>query len=469
MIVNSGSYAGLVAEVVKVSGSNAEDRRFRVSVCDGPTTWVDSVEELVPDALAEGHMVEVALGPYAGRLAEVKKVTTSEAGRRWRVSIDGGATTWVSAVKPASLKTLKRGSSKRGSEDFKAAKRMLSRGSLHSENIESLRPADYENVPWEKAQAMRFVDGGSGGVVLMDLEDLCIVLKKQSTSAAHEIFAEHLALACEVPVARCRIVRNGELEHGRIIEAGQRCSVTNLQCNLIMYKFFGQWKQDDASNTFVDGSVQGGIEVFGILEYIPGHTLMGRPGQRVLAQESSQLGALLASLGRLSALDVLMNNQDRIPLPVWMTAEGNMGNVMVADGASTVMGIDQQVNLIRSGPGLEAYLDRVRKLVFSLQPGMDAPGVAAKLRETLMNNCGTELSDDSVAEYQKGLREGMEAIAAVWKSGELAFALDKAQELTHDRLRDGATWRTLLLSHGQTDDLKPFVMEVAEAISDALA
>jgi len=85
-----------------------------------------------------------------------------------------------------------------------------------------------------------------------------------------------------------------------------------------------------------------------------------------------ELRAFWCKVGALAALDVLINNMDRVPL-LWDN-EGNTGNLMVVvdqqngDVVSSVVGIDQAVTAIVDTfvPGRRRYLDRVSKLAFAI-------------------------------------------------------------------------------------------------------
>lgn len=205
------------------------------------------------------------------------------------------------------------------------------------------------------------MDGGSGGVLLIELNQHCVALKGQGLTAAQEMLAESVAEELKTPVAKTRIVRRGESEYQNIIDGIAGCS-----------EF---------------GSYQYRPYLFGVLEFVRGHTLMGEEGHHVMLEAAE---GLLTSLGRLCALDVLINNFDRIPLPVWQN-DGNLSNVMVVNGGTAAVGIDQQVNFILQGIGRDGYLDKVSRLVAASRP---ASGTEVKepiiscLRQALYLNCG---------------------------------------------------------------------------------
>merc|ERR1719161_998271 len=104
-------------------------------------------------------------------------------------------------------------------------------------------------------------------------------------------------------------------------------------------------------------------EFVGILEFVPGFGLMGIEAQRILSNPNPQL---LTGLGQICALDVVLNNMDRMPLPLWQN-DGNLSNIMIS--ADTLVGIDQQANAIVEGPGLDQYLKKLRDLIEDLTTG----------------------------------------------------------------------------------------------------
>lgn len=125
--VTSGPHAGRRGIVLKVTGTEGEDRRWRVFLVNeggGTPTWVDSVKpaggESAGDApgpassapttskpaaprragkfAVEGSIVEVTSGIHAGKRGTVAKVTGDGNEKRWRVAIDDGPTTWCNNV-----------------------------------------------------------------------------------------------------------------------------------------------------------------------------------------------------------------------------------------------------------------------------------------------------------------------------------------------------------------------------------
>merc|ERR1711870_191859 len=128
-----------------------------------------------------------------------------------------------------------------------------------------------------------------------------------------------------------------------------------------------------------------------------------------------------------------MGNLDRIPLPVWQN-EGNLGNVMVVQAGKSIVGIDQQVNLIAPGVGLDRYTEKVKQIVLDASPTGNPTSIISKFKQAMLENCGAELSEEVCTHVVLGLREGFADIAKAWNSGDLRRALDQAEAACLDRL-----------------------------------
>lgn len=417
---------------------------------------------------SKGDTVKITQeGKWCGSLGVVETVCDDGESKRWRVRMGDGSTTWVSAVCKAESGENAQASSTRAppaqpaaatSRKFaeqRAAKEaeMRAKAQLQQEakaarqaHLRSLRPADVEQVNWKMTKEVSYVDGGSGGIVLVDLGDECVALKPQGKTAVSEMLAHSLASLCGVRAARCRVVRFSEPDHTAIV---QHCGSAP----------FANGDEQNMRRQFFRGK-----EYFGILEFVSGHPLMGIEAQQALATPTS---SMLVDLGRLCALDVLLNNMDRVPLPVWQN-EGNLGNVMVADAGRSIVGIDQQINPIGQGPGREKYLEKVASLIQSLRPGGDVTTLLEKLRQALAANCGAGLSDEDAQFVFEGLREGFAGIAAAWSNGRLKQTLDEADVVCCDRFQYlGGAW--VLYDPSQVASMKTFVCAVAENISSCLS
>lgn len=327
------------------------------------------------------------------------------------------------------------------------------------DHYKALKPADVTSVPWDQAVEINWVHGGSGGILLVDLGDQGIVLKPQGKTAVSEQLAQLMAPICGVRVAQCKIVKRGEKEHDEIIDIHVKKDVPVVGGDkLKASSIFGKWQSDD-------GEVAGpGAQYLGVLEYVPGHPLVGEEAHQVLTTPNP---ALLRDLGRLCAMDVLLNNMDRVPLPVWSN-EGNLGNVMVAAHGGNIIGIDQQVNPIKAGPGFKLYMDKVENLFQSLAPGGDPSAVIVTLDKALQTNCGAPLTEGHAPHVLEGMRECLEAIASAWNDGSFAKVLEEAVTACHARFNNPAGHshdHVVVFDQGELDRMKEFLNRVAEKLA----
>jgi len=494
--VAMGPRAGSSATVVSTSGEG-ENMRWKVRLTDdGIVTWVSDVkllevttspneaaaqlEDDTKDQLRQGAAVQVLDGAHVGSSAIVLSSVGSGKDRRWRVQLSDGRSTWTSAIKASD-------GPRTTEEAAVPSARMASRPSLEErrdtqeakmrekaekqrlemvqrrEHYKALRPADVAAVPWAKGKEINCLSGGSGGVLLVDLGEECVALKPQGQTSANELLAQEVAPCCQVRVAQCRVVRHGEAEHQEILQL----HVDGLNCPVVGAE------KSTASKIFhrharPDGSLSGrGAQLFGVLEYVPGHALMGIEAQKSL---QAAPGSVWLSMGRLCALDVLINNMDRLPVPVWDN-DGNLGNVMIAaSDNSNVMGIDQQVNMIIPGPGRDRYLEKVRRLVRAAKAAdACAPEqVLASLHQALQVNCGVELTTERAAMVLQGLSAGFEATTQSWRDGSLQSRLKEAAALCRERLSDDPAIWDQVYSEARTEMMVEFVTSVAECISNCL-
>jgi len=218
-----------------------------------------------------------------------------------------------------------------------------------------------------------------------------------------------------------------------------------------MYQKNGDW---------LDG---GWLQCFGVLEYIQGRSLMGLEGQRALAHPNE---AFLHELGLLLVLDVLINNFDRIPLPIWQN-DGNLSNVMVT-ASGHIVGIDQQVNVIVPGAGREQYLEKVRSLVRCIWEGggVEAASVIKQLCTAFDENCAATLSESSYGALLQGMREGFMRVIRARENGMLSASLQRGRsecDASFGHMYPNCVHPDMQL--GQLDDMCAFIGVVAEQIA----
>jgi len=207
-----------------------------------------------------------------------------------------------------------------------------------------------------------------------------------------------------------------------------------------------------------------GIEFLGALEFVQGHGLVGLEACHALAGEGRM--EIYAALGGICAADAIMNNLDRMPLPIWNN-DGNLNNVMVRSGRE-VVAIDQQVNVIIEGPGRDAYLAKLKDLVADLSAGRDSKAVPV-VKQALMENAGTDAADDAMEAFVGALRQGFVHAAQLVQSGAFEEAVSQAL------FEAVVTFGTARTDHGQSrveamaDFLRCTAAAVAEAVGEAMS
>mmetsp|Transcript_16596 Transcript_16596/g.29048 ORF Transcript_16596/g.29048 Transcript_16596/m.29048 type:complete len:481 (-) Transcript_16596:159-1601(-) len=291
---------------------------------------------------------------------------------------------------------------------------------------QSLKACDVQSrLPWKAMQKTLEVKGssGTGGVVLVQLESRAVVLKKGQGEFASQLFADNLAAALRVPVARTRVISVNEDEFWELSE---------MLLELVIDKNPSQEEllREQFKEAFQAKQRGESPSVLGSRHHLAMEFVAGAPFTGVKAQEllSSPRPELLLGLGRLAALDALLNNLDRVPLPIW-DKSGNFTNIMVRDDVP--VGIDNLVWAISSELGLAKYKARLKELA-AASPTTNA-ALAQVLRAVVYEECLVELSDTSVQYVAEGLKAGFEAAADLWLRGDLQKRLQQWQLEVEDR------------------------------------
>jgi len=275
-----------------------------------------------------------------------------------------------------------------------------------AEHWKSLVSASIYDVDWSKFKKMKQVDGGHGGCHLVELEGgQALCLKPQREFATAEFLAERVLKALEVPVAASRVALGWTKSWVAPEEREYMKPVIEEAEAMAQYVWEYGWPVQVA-----------------VLEFVPGHTLVGLDAQVSLKGETAE--QIYASLGRICAGDALLNNMDRIPLPLW-TNDGNLGNVMVSK-AGEVKAIDQQINLIMEGPGLDNYMKRLKEQMLDAKSGAKSK-TAAALTKALMENTGTEPTEAQLLTFTQEMGRTFERAASLVGSGEFERVLVEAQ------------------------------------------
>mmetsp|Transcript_38027 Transcript_38027/g.83512 ORF Transcript_38027/g.83512 Transcript_38027/m.83512 type:complete len:290 (+) Transcript_38027:1-870(+) len=280
-------------------------------------------------------------------------------------------------------------------------------------------------------------------------------------SAAAEWLATWLAEALGTRVARLRVVAWGAEEFALIKQATRSAPAALGEHAACTRRHLG------------------GNEFVGLLEFLPGISVQGKEAHdRLTAMGPEPLRHFWRGVGRLIALDALINNLDRVPL-LWNN-EGNTGNLLLLPGRGSeeaqVLGIDQAVTAIVEGPGRDRYLQRLQKLASAAFRGPKAEQAEAeagagewtvaeglaRTREAFEINC--LVVPDSEALFE-GIRAGLERVAAGWQDGTLREALEagvaKADEVFASATVDVGTKQLPLM--------RDFVAAAAQVVTQEAA
>jgi hypothetical protein len=220
-----------------------------------------------------------------------------------------------------------------------------------------------------------------------------------------------------------------------------------------------------------------------VLEFVRGRGLGSLGSEEVLLMDNPDVGK---GMGRLCALDILLNNMDRLPLPVFDNREGNISNILVT--SKEAIGIDQQINVITDVLGMKAYLKRVHSFAQEVTQTMPSGQHTSAISErseapaaeliARIEAAGVRTQDLPTCSLLEGLRKGLADIAQGWISGDLQTAIDKAelaashQIVASQSLLEDNSWTSPKIDAAISDDeahaCANFLREVAATIADAV-
>mmetsp|Transcript_120 Transcript_120/g.154 ORF Transcript_120/g.154 Transcript_120/m.154 type:complete len:374 (+) Transcript_120:126-1247(+) len=205
-------------------------------------------------------------------------------------------------------------------------------------------PIGAGKIDWnsQEIEGIHHAQGGLGstGVYLVKLKKKgVIVLKQKVPDVAREIFAQHLLSLFDIaaPVIRPLSFREFKAVSEKLAPAPVTVKGTCLDIH-------GPRMQE-----------AGGV----LMEYVRGNELCSP----LLNLSKGELMALLPQIGRIVALDILLNNADRTPF--LRRGDGNSGNIMLSKpgkgkaGKIGVVAIDQTVSPINDTEILNKYLDAI--------------------------------------------------------------------------------------------------------------
>lgn len=306
--------------------------------------------------------------------------------------------------------------------------------------LPSVMPCDYGQIDWSQALSTLHLAGGAGeatgvawfsskgGVKVVEFEGNKAVCLRRTPNVVAEDVSQHLAGLLGVTVARSRIVRGDEAE-GKDIRSMEQRLDPNFEAWSVHFDpekiQAAMEKSDPEMAKKLKDQLNGTRSTVVVLEFVPGKGLD--------ESKDALTPDLMNELGRMTAFDTLLNNFDRVPIPVWdENNKGNLSNAIVLPGGQHVVAIDQQVYPVHDALNRKEYLGRVRRLArqLSIVPDVsDTDGLANLSRRiySTFHASGAHLEDESLEGFLNGLREGLRSIAEVWTSGALEKALQDAE------------------------------------------
>jgi len=177
---------------------------------------------------------------------------------------------------------------------------------------------------------------------------------------------------------------------------------------------------DQSSRRRLDGMVK--YQQFLLLEYIPAKPLhsLGEWVKLLEVHPDSGVGHPLYQIGQASAIDLIINNWDRIP-SFWKN-QGNPGNIIVKENGDVVV-IDQIVSPVTSDTDSKTHFDKVSKfldefllfpdkvqqeLPFKFELGEDISSLTDpkhRIRAFFINNVGYDIGPNGITLVCQGFTD----------------------------------------------------------------
>ena len=263
-----------------------------------------------------------------------------------------------------------------------------------SVQIESLRRAelwaanrpltDVSTISWDKVTAIRWLMGGGGGCFLVRVEDEKCIVKgclHEGDVLAHEFFK-----IIGVRVATIRFISP---------------SATEFQT---ASRSLGAAETDEPGMRKYLESMLARLRTTGcplmVMEFVEGTSLKDRDAsERLVACDK----ALLHSLGRILAVDSLLNNWDRLPALRTWPHKGNLDNVLIAKSGE-IVAIDQALQLLSEPSVRVDYFRALRAFVneVNLANGLDGNGLGRTklaIRHQVMKWTGDPQRDGELQQH----------------------------------------------------------------------
>lgn len=246
------------------------------------------------------------------------------------------------------------------------------------------------NVAAMKVDAVKWISGGLGstGVFMATTEQGTFVAKPVTTRTAGELYAG--ILLERLGIAGARMVLPPEDEQEQLL--------SKLRWAPMQVPTDRQRLRNER------------IVFMSVIEFVPGAAL---PAVALTLLAGPRKAAALRDIGRVMGFDMIVNNFDRLPL-CWFN-DGNPDNLMVsgAAGAEHVVAIDHTLTCIKHAEGKARYLQALAAALSELAGGSVTGPALTRVRASMSNCTGYQLTDEDCTALVAGVREAVKALAAL--------------------------------------------------------
>ena len=292
--------------------------------------------------------------------------------------------------------------------------------------LDALAADDLDRIQWNRVADVIHLAGGEGsmGVYLVDVGGKGTIVKPGSLSTAGEYFCSLLYKKAGMRVPRQRIVlskSDGEMEKLRAV-VSRRAGIAGASEGMLRLKI----ELDKAS-------------CVSVVEYI-----RSRPIWELSKASEVDRQRLLNQIGKTMALDMLVNNGDRLPLI--HRGDGNPSNLLLtkhqeyADLLDICL-IDNTINAILNPEGRDKYLQLVSNVSKEISVGNLPPtkmhGMDAVARFLLIH-ADIQVDMDEAIAIMEGIQGGMREVVSLCTSDPTMFHRMKLETVAAFQRTPGA-------------------------------
>ncbi|XP_065182761.1 uncharacterized protein LOC135813598 isoform X2 [Sycon ciliatum] len=334
------------------------------------------------------------------------------------------------------------------------------------------------SVKWEDCSALSTSSEGGSGVIFVEVQGNSnkVVVVKGSSTVVQELFAARVAKAVGVAVPEMRMTAYTQPEWRRLQQRLKAIAKSHHKAKV----------QKELDRPYIL-----------IMQFVKGVPLaMLTPDKAREAFTSTNSHCLFFGLGRILALDMLMNNWDRLPV-LWEN-EGNPNNIIFSPHG-VAWGIDQALTSINPhtfATGVAKYIGKLRSFLKSVIEAEDPTQSLGVVLDQIKMFTGYTVADQRTActYIRHGLLSGLQRAAAldfgeqrakldkmvqasmdwgnVWESGMKMINLDflkEVQSVTRELLDTAMSSPHLSLPSlsADRDDVKVLLLQTAQTGSDA--